>query len=132
MTSHVTIEMDLFSVGCCIAELFLEGVPLFNLSKLFKYKNGEFDPHQFLVDNLIGLDMSKKNKIKVDDGTIDMFPNSTNTNTISKDDRKHICNLIMDRINIDPQKTLSCKQILIKYKGMFCPKYFFLPSLMII
>lgn len=34
-------EMDLFSLGCCLFELFTEGRPLFNLSQLFKYKNGE-------------------------------------------------------------------------------------------
>ena len=27
-----------------IAELFLEGAPLFSLSQLFKYRRGEFDP----------------------------------------------------------------------------------------
>lgn len=29
---------------CVIAELFLEGTPLFSLSQLFKYRKGEFDP----------------------------------------------------------------------------------------
>lgn len=36
-------EMDIFSAGCCIFELFTEGRALFNLSQLFKYKNGEID-----------------------------------------------------------------------------------------
>lgn len=34
--------MDVFSAGCVIAELFLEGAPLFTLSQLFKYREGEF------------------------------------------------------------------------------------------
>ncbi|KAL1939405.1 hypothetical protein VTO73DRAFT_9961 [Trametes versicolor] len=37
----VTEAMDCFSVGCVIAELFLEGRPLFTLSELFKYREGE-------------------------------------------------------------------------------------------
>ncbi|KAF8435557.1 hypothetical protein BGX38DRAFT_1274971 [Terfezia claveryi] len=40
----LTDQMDVFSLGCVIAELFLEGTPLFSLSQLFKYRKGEFDP----------------------------------------------------------------------------------------
>ena len=39
----VTWAMDVFSVGCVIAELFLEA-PIFSLSQLFKYRKGEYDP----------------------------------------------------------------------------------------
>ena len=39
----ITWAMDVFSAGCVIAELFTEA-PIFNLSQLFKYKNGEYDP----------------------------------------------------------------------------------------
>ncbi|KAK4693399.1 phosphoinositide-3-kinase, regulatory subunit 4, partial [Lecanoromycetidae sp. Uapishka_2] len=39
----VTWAMDVFSVGCVIAELFLEA-PIFSLSQLYKYRKGEFDP----------------------------------------------------------------------------------------
>ena len=40
----VTWAMDVFSVGCVIAELFVES-PIFSLSQLFKYRNGEYDPN---------------------------------------------------------------------------------------
>ncbi|XP_071741690.1 serine/threonine-protein kinase VPS15 isoform X1 [Rutidosis leptorrhynchoides] len=40
--------MDIFSVGCVIAELFLEGQPLFELSQLLAYRRGQFDPSQHL------------------------------------------------------------------------------------
>lgn len=36
--------MDIFSLGCVIAELFLEGEPLFTLSQLLQYRNGLYDP----------------------------------------------------------------------------------------
>uniref|UniRef100_A0A7N4NQQ3 non-specific serine/threonine protein kinase n=1 Tax=Sarcophilus harrisii TaxID=9305 RepID=A0A7N4NQQ3_SARHA len=40
--------MDIFSAGCVIAELFTEGVPLFDLSQLLAYRNGHFFPDQVL------------------------------------------------------------------------------------
>ena len=39
----VTWAMDIFSAGCVIAELFVES-PIFSLSQLFKYRQGEYDP----------------------------------------------------------------------------------------
>lgn len=47
----VTEAMDCFSLGCVIAELFLEGAPLFTLSQLFKYREGEYNVESHL--NLI-------------------------------------------------------------------------------
>ncbi|KAI5795600.1 hypothetical protein EDC01DRAFT_58745 [Geopyxis carbonaria] len=47
--TKVTDEMDIFSLGCVIAELFLEGTPLFTLSQLFKYRSGEYDPASYLA-----------------------------------------------------------------------------------
>ncbi|KAJ6613557.1 hypothetical protein B0H10DRAFT_2047665 [Mycena sp. CBHHK59/15] len=44
----VTEAMDCFSAGCVIAELFLEGAPLFTLSQLFKYRGGEFNVDSYL------------------------------------------------------------------------------------
>ncbi|GAA5807781.1 hypothetical protein MFLAVUS_001160 [Mucor flavus] len=46
--SELTPAMDIFSVGCVIAELFLEGTPLFTLSQLFKYRSGEYNPNASL------------------------------------------------------------------------------------
>nr|XP_003222242.1 PREDICTED: phosphoinositide 3-kinase regulatory subunit 4 [Anolis carolinensis] len=40
--------MDIFSAGCVVAELFTEGVPLFDLSQLLAYRNGLFAPEQVL------------------------------------------------------------------------------------
>ena len=39
----ITWAMDIFSAGCAIAELFLEG-PIFSLSQLFKYRSGDYSP----------------------------------------------------------------------------------------
>ncbi|KAF2143664.1 uncharacterized protein K452DRAFT_317131 [Aplosporella prunicola CBS 121167] len=43
-SGQVDWAMDMFSVGCVIAELFLE-TPIFSLSQLFKYRQGEYDPY---------------------------------------------------------------------------------------
>uniref|UniRef100_A0A4W3GSF6 Phosphoinositide 3-kinase regulatory subunit 4 n=1 Tax=Callorhinchus milii TaxID=7868 RepID=A0A4W3GSF6_CALMI len=40
--------MDIFSAGCVIAELFTEGVPIFDLSQLLAYRNGHFSYDQVL------------------------------------------------------------------------------------
>lgn len=37
-------SMDVFALGCVIAELFLESSPTFMLSQLLSYKRGEYDP----------------------------------------------------------------------------------------
>ena len=41
--SVVQWNMDIFSLGCVLAELFTE-TPTFTLSQLFKYRRGEYDP----------------------------------------------------------------------------------------
>lgn len=47
----VTWAMDIFSVGCVIAELFLEA-PIFSLSQLYKYRKGEYDPQYGYVSRI--------------------------------------------------------------------------------
>jgi phosphoinositide-3-kinase regulatory subunit 4 len=42
-------SMDIFSVGCVIAELFLE-TPIFSLSQLLRYRANEYDPQSALDD----------------------------------------------------------------------------------
>ncbi|XP_065061458.1 phosphoinositide 3-kinase regulatory subunit 4-like [Rhopilema esculentum] len=53
--SEMTFAMDIFSAGCVIAELFCEGSPLFDLSQLLAYKNGDYSPEVKLskIDNKI-------------------------------------------------------------------------------
>ncbi|ODV81831.1 ARM repeat-containing protein [Suhomyces tanzawaensis NRRL Y-17324] len=40
----LTDQMDLFSLGCVIAELYLDGEPTFTLSQLFKFVKSEYKP----------------------------------------------------------------------------------------
>ncbi|KAG0304462.1 Serine/threonine-protein kinase [Dissophora globulifera] len=67
----LTAAMDIFSVGCVIAELFSEGTPIFSLSQMFKYRSGEYDPTPYinkieddhiraLIRHMIQLDPSKR------------------------------------------------------------------------
>ncbi|SCU93278.1 LAME_0F03246g1_1 [Lachancea meyersii CBS 8951] len=72
----LTLEMDVFSAGCCIAEIFSEGNCIFNLSQLFRYQNGEYNPQDFLnsqvedpglremILGMISLDPHKRSSIR--------------------------------------------------------------------
>jgi phosphoinositide-3-kinase, regulatory subunit 4 len=69
--AKVTWAMDIFSTGCVIAELFLE-TPIFSLSQLFKYREGQYDPVQThlsripdknvreMIGHMIDLDPTKR------------------------------------------------------------------------
>ncbi|KAF9438120.1 hypothetical protein BGZ76_009651 [Entomortierella beljakovae] len=67
----LTAAMDIFSVGCVIAELFSEGTPIFSLSQMFRYRSGEYDPTPYInkieddhikemIRHMIQLDPSKR------------------------------------------------------------------------
>ncbi|ANB12169.1 ubiquitin-binding serine/threonine protein kinase VPS15 [Sugiyamaella lignohabitans] len=65
----LTQEMDIFSLGCVIAEIFLEGASIFTLAQLFKYKKGEYKPPlgdiedesiRSLVMSMISLDPAER------------------------------------------------------------------------
>ena len=43
--------MDIFSVGCVIAEIFLEG-PIFSLSQIFKYRSGDYSPEHIHLNKI--------------------------------------------------------------------------------
>ncbi|KAJ3126534.1 Serine/threonine-protein kinase [Nowakowskiella sp. JEL0407] len=40
----VEASMDIFSLGCTLAELFLEGTSLFTLAQLLRYRSNQYDP----------------------------------------------------------------------------------------
>ena len=53
----VTEAMDVFSAGCCIAEIFMEGEPLFDLSQLLSYREGVFDVASVLQAKIADADI---------------------------------------------------------------------------
>ncbi|MCJ1311836.1 Serine/threonine-protein kinase [Agyrium rufum] len=55
-TRGITWAMDVFSVGCVIAELFLEA-PFLSLSQLFKYRKGDWDPQMSHLSKIDDLDI---------------------------------------------------------------------------
>ena len=48
---ELTHAMDIFSLGCVIAELFLEGTHIFSLAQLFKYRKREYVPDLSEIEN---------------------------------------------------------------------------------
>ncbi len=45
-------KMDIFAVGCVLAELFADGKPLFEYSDVLEYKRGRYDPVPFITERL--------------------------------------------------------------------------------
>ncbi|KAK6203410.1 uncharacterized protein RJT21DRAFT_119569 [Scheffersomyces amazonensis] len=69
----LTPEMDLFSLGCVIAEVYSDGEPTFTLSQLYKFMKNEFTPDlssiqdeniKQLVQQLIQIDPNKRPSAK--------------------------------------------------------------------
>jgi phosphoinositide-3-kinase regulatory subunit 4 len=65
----LTSEMDIFSLGCVIAELYSDGLPIFSLPQMFKYRKGEYIPNldaiedsniRKLIQSMINLDPKKR------------------------------------------------------------------------
>ncbi|GAA6038901.1 hypothetical protein JCM8097_000564 [Rhodosporidiobolus ruineniae] len=46
----ITEAMDVFALGCVLAELWMEGTPPFTLSQLFKYREGEYGLETYLAE----------------------------------------------------------------------------------
>jgi len=44
----LTDTMDIFSVGCCLAEIFLEGSVIFDYSQMLRYRTGDYSPLETL------------------------------------------------------------------------------------
>jgi len=42
--------MDVFSCGCVLAELWMEGTSPFTLTQLFKYREGAYDLESYLSE----------------------------------------------------------------------------------
>lgn len=40
----------MFSLGCVLAEVWMEGTAPFTLSQLFKYREGEYSPETYLAE----------------------------------------------------------------------------------
>ena len=51
--AQLTAAMDIFSAGCVIAELFLDGEPLFDLGRLLGYRRGDNTAISYVRDALL-------------------------------------------------------------------------------
>lgn len=77
--------MDIFSLGCVIAELWMEGKPLFTYSELLSYKRGQYDPSpkidqipnpvlRDLILNCVNIDPSARPTAKFEKWRPVLFP----------------------------------------------------------
>lgn len=79
-------SMDIFAVGCVLAELFTDGNPLFEYSQLLAYRSGKYDPIPSLQSAL----------------------SSANA-------QKTVARIIQDMVQIDPLKRKSADEYLAIY-----------------
>jgi phosphoinositide-3-kinase regulatory subunit 4 len=91
MKNYALLEksMDIFSAGCVIAEILMDGNPLFDLERLRKYGRGSYDPKPDLekkiqdpkmvdlIMKMISIEPSKR-------PSISMCMNSWNEETIPR------------------------------------------------
>lgn len=83
--------MDIFSAGCVVAEIFLEG-PIFSLSQNFRYRKGEYSPEHTHLN-------------KIDDPEVRA--------------------MILNMIDLEPEKRYSAEQLLLVYRSKIFPEYFY-------
>ncbi|KAJ3094258.1 Serine/threonine-protein kinase, partial [Phlyctochytrium planicorne] len=94
----LTPSMDIFSLGCTLAELYLEGSSIFSFSQLLRYRSGEYSPMNDLD--------------KIDDDAIRFRLSSTQE-------------MIKNMIKVDPSLRKSAKEYLDEGFGSTFPKYFY-------
>ena len=82
--------MDVFSLGCVIGEILLEGTALFDLSQLLRYRAGAYDPLEVLsarvdshdhdlvelVGHMIKLDPGREGGRSIDRSFVCLFVHS--------------------------------------------------------
>lgn len=44
-------ETDIFSLGCVIAELYTDGLPIFSLPQMFRYRKGQYTPNLDAIED---------------------------------------------------------------------------------
>lgn len=105
----ITEAMDVFSAGCVIAELFMEGIPLFNYSQLVKYRSrpNEIDLNSHLA-------AVKDANIKV--GIFSVIKASLTS---------HIQSLILRMIDLDPKLRPTFDNLLENARGNAFPESFY-------
>ncbi|KAJ2743124.1 Serine/threonine-protein kinase [Coemansia sp. BCRC 34301] len=88
-------SMDIFSVGCVIAELFLDGNPLFSLSRLLQYRSSTKDGGDGLVAAAAAAEIAS--------GIADV----------------EIAGLVQHMIQLEPSARLSAGEYLDRWAGVF-------------
>ena len=88
--------MDIFSLGCVFAELFMER-PLFTFAQLLAYRDKKHDPRPEILADIGGG---------------------------SGSDDESICSLILSMISLDPSERLSANEYLLEQNDRAFPSYF--------
>lgn len=49
--NKLTPEVDIFSLGCVIAELYMDGLPIFSLPQMFQYRKNNYTPNLDAIED---------------------------------------------------------------------------------
>lgn len=109
----VAEAMDVFSTGCVLAELFLEGTALFTLSQLFKYRAGELDIDGCLAD--------------IEEESVKVSFIQCMAVTFSTCLEIYRQSLIKQMVALDPSLRPTFDALLHTYRGSLFPEFFYSP-----
>lgn len=100
--------MDVFSLGCVLAELWMEGTPPFTLSQLFKYRQGQYSLDSYLAEI---------EDVEIRVSFVRMTPFLA--------DAVDLQSLIRSMVSLDPSSRLSFSDYLNQYRGTAFPEIFY-------
>jgi phosphoinositide-3-kinase regulatory subunit 4 len=99
-------EMDIFAVGCVLAELFADGTPLFEYSDVLEYRRGRYDPGPSIIEKL------------GDTGIGGIVKHMTQINSKLRYDASKYLDLYVSSVMLDPKVTDVVHPFLASTLGM--------------
>lgn len=112
--------MDVFSLGCVLAELWMEGTPPFTLSQLFKYREGEYNLESYLAE-IEDVEI----RVRPLDAPLPTLVAAPPLTRVSHSHSRAPQSLIRSMVSLDPAARLSFADYLTQYRSTAFPDIFY-------